>query len=320
MRISRQLLTFGVVLSAFVLISAQRSERLPVFPKLIEGQSFTYEISYRAETITKAESNVAAPMAPPNGQANTRLMLKVDVLALSNDGGKPAAHLRTHFLSPDGSPPPASSPPSNPVNDASQQPSRPVELWLHADGRVTELTGFDALSAQEKAAWQEWIGRFGAGAAMPEKGPRPGDKWKAEEQINNALLTGLSWEKELQYVNDEPCRAPTSGQPPELSRSAETSESCAVILTTATIKQRSPQKDATPDDFKLHELRTYGVAKGKNEVITYISRSSGLVVRSTEDANQSLDVIVAKSDGSNRVHYIVEAQSHTRVLLLPPKT
>ena len=314
-----RLMTFSVVLSAFVLIAAQRSERLPVFPKLVEGQSFIYEISYRAETITTAESNVAAPMAPPNGQTNTRLILKVDVLALSSDGGKPAAHLRTLFLSPDGSLSTANSPVNSPAHDASQPP-RFVAFWLHSDGRVTELTGFDALPSAEKEAWQEWIGRFGAGAAMPEKGPRPGDRWKADEQITNALLTGLSWDKELQYVNDEPCRAPASGQPPELSRSAEPSESCAVILTTATLKQKSPQKDATPDDFKLHELRTYGVAKGKNEVITYISRSSGVVVRSTEDANQSLNVIVAKSDGSNRVHYIVEAQSHTRVLLLPPKS
>jgi hypothetical protein len=319
MKVARRLIAFSVVLSASALVAAQRPERLLVFPKLVEGQSFTYEISYRAETITTAESNVAAPMAPPNGQINTRLVLKVDVLALSSDAGKPAAHLRTQFLSPDASLSPASSSRNGPANDSSQ-PSRLVELWLHSDGRVTELTGFDALSAQEKAAWQEWIGRFGAGAALPEKGPRPGDKWRAEEQITNALLTGLSWDKELQYVNDEPCRVPASGQPPELSRSAEPSESCAVILTTATLKQKSPKKDATPDDYKLHELRTYGVAKGKNEVITYISRSSGLVVRSTEDANQSLDVMVAKSDGSNRVRYIIEAQSHARVLLLPPKT
>lgn len=314
-----RLIAFCVVLSAFVLAAAQRSERLPVFPKLVEGQSFTYEISYRAETITTAESNVAAPMAPPNGQTNTRLMLKVDVLALSNDAGNPAARLRTQFLSVDGPLSPANSPLDTSAKSAYPL-SRPVEFWLHSDGRVTELTGFDALPTAEKEAWQEWVGRFGAGSALPKKGPRPGEKWKADEQITNALLTGLSWEKELQYVNDEPCRAPASGQPPELSRSSEPSESCAVILTTATLKQKSPQKDATPDDFKLHELRTYGVAKGKNEVITYISRSSGLVVRSTEDANQSLNVIVAKSDGSNRVHYIVEAQSHTRVLLLPPKS
>lgn len=300
---------------AYSFHAAENPDRALLFPKLAAGQSLTYEISYRSETTTTAESNVAAPMAPPNPQINTRIMLQVNVLELASDAGRPTAHLRTQFLSPDSSPSPAKSPGNNSASDASQ-PSRLVEFWLHADGRVTGLNGFDALSPAEKAAWKEWVARFGAGAALPEKGLKPGEKWKAEEQITNALLTGLSWDKEVQYVSDEPCRAPASGQPAELSRSSEPAESCAVILTTATIKQKSPQKDSTPDDFLLHDLRTYGVAKGKNEVITYISRSSGLVVRSTEDANQSLNVIVAKSDGSNRVQYIIEAQSHARVLLL----
>jgi hypothetical protein len=302
----------------YISFAPQRPEDVLLFPRLVEGQTFIYEISYRSETITTAESNVAAPTAPPSGQTNTRLMLKVDVLALSNEPGRPAAHLRTQFLSPDSSPSPGKSAGNNSAS-AATQPLRNVEFWLHADGRVADLTGFDALATAEKAAWQEWVARFGIGAGLPEKGAKPGDKWKADEQITNALLTGLSWDKEMQYVNDEPCRASAGGEPLEHSRPTEPVESCAVILTTATIKQKSPQKDSTPDEFQLHDLRTYGVAKGKNEVITYISRSTGLVVRSTEDANQSLNVIVAKSDGSNRVHYIIEAQSHARLLLLPPK-
>ena len=40
-------------------------------------------------------------------------------------------------------------------------------------------------------------------------------------------------------------------------------------------------------------IRNMGIAKGKNETITYISLKSGLVVRATEDANQSMNVIVA---------------------------
>lgn len=317
MKARLRLVACVALLPPFSLIAAQSSERVLLFPKLAEGQSLTYEISYRAETTSNTESNVAAPMAPPSGQTNTRLMLEVDVLALASESGKPLAHLRTRFLSPNSVSASAQAA-RHDSTSGSTAPANLVEFSLHADGRVTELTGFDALSSDERASWQEWVGRFGIGAALPEKGPKRGDKWKADEQITNSLLTGLSWDKELQYVDDEPCRAPASGQPPEVARASHSDETCAVILTTATLKQKSPQKDSTPDDFKLHDLRTYGVAKGKNEVITYISRSSGLVVRATEDANQSLNVIVAKSDGSNRVHYMIDAQSHTRVLLLPP--
>jgi len=59
-----------------------------------------------------------------------------------------------------------------------------------------------------------------------------------------------------------------------------------------------------------------GTAKGSNEIITYISLSTGLVVRATEDAAQQMDVVVAKADGSNGVRYSVDAKSQLEVLLL----
>jgi hypothetical protein len=89
-----------------------------------------------------------------------------------------------------------------------------------------------------------------------------------------------------------------------------------VLLTAATLKQKSSSKDATPEDFKLHELRTMGTAKGAGEIITYISLKSGLVMRATEETSQFMDVVVATADGSNRVHYNVDATSHSEVLLV----
>jgi len=102
-----------------------------------------------------------------------------------------------------------------------------------------------------------------------------------------------------------------AGQPPE---------TCAVILTTAALKQQSSKKDATPEDYKLHELQTMGTARGENQVIAYISLKTGLVVRATEEGSQAMDVVVAKKDGTNRVHYSVDAKSNSEVLLVadPP--
>ena len=102
----------------------------------------------------------------------------------------------------------------------------------------------------------------------------------------------------------------------DVSASSGPPDTCAVLLTTATLKQKSSSKDATPEDFKLHELRTMGTAKGAGEIITYISLKSGLVVRATEETSQFMDVVVAKADGSNRVHYNVDAKSHSEVLLV----
>ncbi|PWT86504.1 MAG: hypothetical protein C5B56_12365 [Proteobacteria bacterium] len=65
----------------------------------------------------------------------------------------------------------------------------------------------------------------------------------------------------------------------------------------------------------MHDLKTSGTARGNNEIISYASRKSGLIVRATEQAVQVMDVVIAKTDGSNRVHYNIDAKSHSEILL-----
>lgn len=288
------------------------ADRVVLFPKLSVGQIFRYQIGYRAATNTTTESTVAAPMAPTAGQTNTSLLLQVEVDDLRMDAGRAVARLRTRIVEPDATA--ANAAATDAAKSGKQE--KTIEFVLHADGQVTDLEGFDRLSADEQAVWQEWVARFGAGASFPEKGVRPGEKWKAEEPILNALLAGLSWEKDSEYVNDAPCGAMKFTPQGDVAAGDQPPETCAVILTTALLKQKSSQKDATPEDYKLHDLRTMGLATGKNEIITYISLKTGLVVRATEDAKQSMNVIVAKTDGSNRVHYNIDAESHAQIMLL----
>jgi hypothetical protein len=292
----------------------ETSERVTLFPRFVPGQSVTYEIGYSADSNTITESAVAAPMAPTGGKTEVHLLLRAEVEGLGVDAGMPSARLRTYLLLPDSLP--GANAASSERTSSDAKPSKMVEFTLYHNGQVTDLIGLDALSPDEQTAWREWLARFGVAGALPEKGLKPGDKWRTEEPIANALLTGLSWDKESQYVDDEPCGAASGSSQSDSSPAVSAQETCAVILTTATLKQRSPQKDATPEDYKLHDLRTSGIARGKNEVITYISLKTGLVVRATEDANQSMNVTVAKTDGSNRVHYTINADSHTQVLLL----
>jgi hypothetical protein len=319
-----RLLAFCLILTAFPRAAHTNQDRAVLVPKLSVGQTLRYQVSYRAKADTTTESTVAAPMAPTSGQTNASLLLQVEVDDLRIDAGRTVARLRTRILEPEPAAPVAVLAPNADTNSA-QTPSVPsnaakrdkiVEFVLHGDGQVTDVEGLDKLSSDEQAAWQEWVARFGGSAAFPERGIKPGEKWKAEEPIANALLSGLSWEKESAYVNDAPCGAMNITPQGDLAVSTQSQETCAVILTTATLKQKSSQKDATPEDYKLHDLRNMGIAKGKNETITYISLKTGLVVRATEDANQSMNVIVAKTDGSNRVHYTIDAESHSQVLLL----
>jgi hypothetical protein len=304
--------------------ASDNAERVALFPKLSVGQTFRYQIGYRAGTDTTTESSVAAPMAPTGGQTNENLLLQVEVDDLRMDAGKTVVRLRTRIIEPAAVaadvPKPANSAPDPNAATKPAEREKIVDFVLHADGQVTDLEGLDKLSPGEQAAWQEWLARFGGAASVPEKGIKPGEKWKTEEPISNALLTGLSWEKESEYVKDAPCAATKVTPQGDLADEPQAQETCAVILTTAILKQRSSQKDATPEDYKLHDLRTMGVASGKNEIVTYISLQTGFVVRANEDALQSMNVIVATTDGSNRVHYIIEAESHAQVLLLAPET
>jgi hypothetical protein len=153
--------------------------------------------------------------------------------------------------------------------------------------------------------WEFGVARFVNGWVLPGSTLKRGGKWKSEE-VENAPspIAGLVWERETEYVKNESC--------PVL-----TAEICAVLLTRSMLKQKSGEKDATPEDYRRRELRTAGTAKGANETISYISLKTGLLVRATEEAKQSMNVAIAKADGTNGVRYQVEAASLMELQILP---
>ncbi len=151
----------------------------------------------------------------------------------------------------------------------------------------------------------------------PNGGVHPGQKWEsAEPETAASPIASLLWSKKSEYVRDERCAA--SAEPPKSSgnSSSATSNSCAVVLIRATLRQKSSPKNSTPEDYKARNLKTRGTASGQNDSILYISRVSGLLVRSAEDAQQSMDVFVELADGSNQVHDSLDAKSHSEILLL----
>ncbi|HET6931158.1 MAG TPA: hypothetical protein VFI45_12620, partial [Candidatus Acidoferrum sp.] len=173
------------------------------------------------------------------------------------------------------------------------------------DGQLGNIQHLDDLAPEQRLVWQFWIARFAFGWILPSKRLKPGERWKFEEpELNDSLIAGLVWERETSYVRDDPCPVFPA-------------ETCAVFHTQSILKQKSSAKDSTPESYRLHELKTFGTAKGHNQTITYISRKTGLVLRANEDIQQSMEVTVMKSDGSNGVRYTVEATSHLETLFVP---
>jgi hypothetical protein len=299
--------------------AGSRTERLILLPKLHAGQTITYEMRFRLDKNIRTQSTVVSPLGPSGEQINVSGLLRMNVVEVQGAGGRTVIHAQTQFEMPNSDTAltvPEAEPSPGGVQRADPK-GKIVEFTIAGGGRVDDVKGLDALIPEQQQAWREWVSLFAMAAAFPEKGVKRGEKWGSDEPEKSAApIGGLVWLKRSSYVRDEPCPAAQltmEGYANEADRSPET---CAVILTTAALKQESSRKNATPEDFKLHELQTKGAARGTNQVIAYISLKTGLVVRATEEASQSMDVVVAKTDGTNRVHYNVDAKSNSEVLLV----
>jgi hypothetical protein len=284
----RRAVAFAILLA--VCAPAVAQNRASLLPQLHVGQKLTYQIRLRIDKRTRSESRVATPSAPFEGPVDILRTINVEILDVAPDSLRPKLVVRVQILDPSISPP----------------DTKALELSIASDGTVVPPPAAGALSAEDTQAWQAWLTRFATAWTVPAKAPKLGEKWTADEPVDGTPLARLSWQKESQYLRHEKC--------PGGSRE----EQCAVLLSTATLKQRSSPKDATPDDYKQRDLKTKGTATGRNETFTYISLSTGLVVRSSEEAHQLMDVVIAKSDGSNQVHYNIDATSSTEMRLITP--
>lgn len=315
-----------LLFSALAFFSARApsaaDSRLSLAPHLQAGQTLVYLITFSSNREIQTRSSVVIPQAPPPDHTDLHVLLRLQVLGVEAAGnraviraravlqplpqssGVPGALPENPDASPSAAPPPHSTAPA-------------IEFTLFPDGRAEQLQGLDALPPDLQVAWHQWLSRFTVAADFPSAGIHTSGKWKSDQPENSsAPVARLRWLRESTYVRDESCRPPQLTAQGRFTDSTLAPDTCAVILTTSLLKQDSSPKDATPDDFRLRQLRTSGTARGSNAAITYISRATGLVVRASEDASQSMDVTISTVAGSNRVHYGVAARSHSEILLI----
>lgn len=292
------------------------SQRLQVTPNLHAGQILLYRIDFRNSRNMQTESSVASPQLPPSSNVNASGLLQVEIVAT----GAAGLHIKTYYSERDEhNSAAAPSQSRGPRVSESAAPDKLVEVSIASNGSTSQIKGLDQLSPAQQFAWNDWLGRFTSAMAFPKPGIRSGQKWQTSEpETNPSPIGALFWTKKYQYVRDEPCvfdSQPEKSSPAKSSLNA--TEGCAVILVQSTLRQKSSPKNSTPDDYKLRNLMTRGTAAGQNETILYFSRATGLLVRSTEDAQQSMNVLVALADNSNAVHYTLDAKSHSDIRLLP---
>lgn len=294
-----------------------RSTPINLFPRLQAGQVLAYQVSYHSDKHVRTKSSVIAATPDDSAKMDVNALLRLEVLDVRAQGQRANIRARAKFAVLDstlGFRVPQVEPPAPQAQRQSRE-AKFIEFTILPNGRLDQITGLEALFPEQQQAWQEWASRFLLASTLPAPGARITQKWNSQEaERSSSPLAGLRWLRESTYVRDEPCHSVQLTLQGGATSSDADLETCAVILTTAILKQDSHARNSTPDDFKLHELRTVGSARGSNRIITYISLKTGLLIRATEEATQEMNVTVAKADGSNRVHYDVDARSHSEVL------
>ena len=305
--------------AAVVCDAKGHAKRVNLFPRLQAGQTLAYQISYHSDKHVRTQSSVIVAAPDDSARVDVNALLRLEVLGVQASGERAVIHARTTFQVLDSNlhfKVPQVEPPAPQVQKQDAE-GKIVEFTILPDGRLDKVTGLDALFPEQQQAWQEWAARFLLGAAFRTGGVRVAQKWNSQEAENSpSPIAGLRWIRESTYVRDEPCGAVQLTVQGGVAASDAEPETCAVILTRAGLKQDSNSKNTTPEDFKLHELQTSGAAHGANRIITYISLKTGLLVRADEEATQEMKVTVAKADGSNRVHYEVNAKSRSEVVMV----
>ena len=286
------------------------SQRLPSAPRLRSGQILFYRIDFSSSRDLKTESRVTTPLIPSAERASGSALLQVEVLEASAF----AFRLKTYYSERQ---PDAAAGSSAPESGAASDADKAIEVTIASNGVASQIKGFDQLSPTQQFAWSDWLGRFTASMTHSKGTMHPGQKWESSEaETAPAPIAGLVWRKKSQYVHDERCPAPVASSEAKSGEISRASNPCAVLLVVSALRQKSSPKNSTPEDYKLRNLKTRGTASGTDETILYVALATGLLVRSTEDAQQSMDVFVALADGSNQVHYALNAKSHSEILLL----
>jgi hypothetical protein len=274
-------------------VGASGAEHAKLTPQLRPGEAIQYDIRGRLQRNVKTESHVGIPTAPADTKLELTATLRVKVKQVKMENGRPVVDAQAEFEYP---------PAVIPANQAKEK--RVIDFTIGANGQLVRAAGLEELQPMERIAWQFWISRFAFGSTLSSENVRRGEKFKSEEaELNPSPIGNLVWERETIYGEDGKCPAVTT-------------ETCAVFFTSASLKQKSSPKDATPEEYKLHDLKTSGTAAGTNETYTMISQKTGLAVRGTEDVKQSMTVVIAKADASNAVKYTVDANSHFEMMLI----
>jgi len=306
---------------ALLALGATPSDRVHLFPKFTPGETLRYQIETRVSSNSKMETPIENPEAASKSKQSVSLILRLGILdpvpANSDPPGsvrvratyeKSNATFQSDAYDPAG---------SNIADQYNSLEGRSVEYTIDPDGQFSHITGVEDRLRNPAVAESvhSWMNGLSSSARVPKQGIEIGQKWSSERPIEGVALGGLLWRNQSTYLRDEPCYSTDSPQKSAPSApSADANDSCAVIVTQFKISRNG---DATPDDYARQNLDTSGTWTGSGGSLEFISLSTGILIHSTQNSTQNMDVQILSTRSGSKVHYTGHVESQSEIVLLP---
>src|SRR2546430_4039234 len=158
-------------LALCIRVSANRADRVRLFPKLHAGQVLSYQISYHSDKQIRTQSSVIVASPPDNAKVDVRGLLRLEILRVEAPGQRSLVQARSRFEILNSDPhlkvPNVESPaPTLQRQDSQRQDPQAkfVDFMIFPDGRIDAVKGLDDLFPEQQQAWQEWASRFALAA------------------------------------------------------------------------------------------------------------------------------------------------------------
>ena len=297
---------------------ARPGARLRLVPHFAPGETLRYRVDFRSAMESRSLGPIVNPVAASKLRLSAGAVVRLEVLSVDSSSaiGDSARLLATY----ESATATVESDAFDPGAAALERQYRglaghSIEFTVDSAGRLTNIRGLSAILPNERASSSalQWLRGLALGAALPRRGIRIGEKWSADEPIEEAPLAGLTWRAESTYLRDEPC---PPGSANSVAAAPGSAEPCAVILTRYRLSSQHAPRDPTPSDYRQRGLRSRGKWSGSGESLVVLSRRTGWAASVTQAGSEEMDVTVESVETGSRVRYTGHSDSQSQITLL----
>jgi hypothetical protein len=335
-KIARLMKHFPAIVATIALaLTVSADQRVRLIPKITPGESFRYQVEMNTTTSSKTATPIVDPGGATQASQSISLLVRLDVLQAdpaTKNGLPGGVRLRATYEKSKATSKADAYDPAAPSPDDSYNrlEGHSIEFTVEPSGAIDDFKGLEEIFSNRSEADPilSWAKGLSSGANTSGKGIVIGQKWSSERPFIGPPLSGLIWRSDSTYLRNEPCNlfaaanssaaANAAATKSARSKSADSSEQCAVILTSFKIlRHGSTHSDATPPEYARSGLRTFGTWQGSGENLDSISLATGLIVRSTQTSTQDADYEITSTSSGSSIHQVSHTTTHSEIKLLP---